>query len=201
MSKPFSQACANNQQPILDVLRRYLTEPGTVLEIGSGTGQHAVFMAQHLPHIHWQPSDISAHLPGIRAWRDDAALPNVATPLCFDVTDAAAPFAASARYLFSANTLHIMSWQNVERFFRWIPDLLQPGGLAFFYGPFNYQGAFTSDSNTQFDAWLKSQAPHQGIRDFEAITDLADAAGLTLVEDCAMPANNRTLVWRRDSRS
>ncbi|MEZ5507373.1 MAG: DUF938 domain-containing protein [Gammaproteobacteria bacterium] len=201
MSKPFSQACANNQQPILDVLSRYLTEPGTVLEIGSGTGQHAVFMAQHLPHIHWQPSDISAHLSGIRAWRDDAALPNVAAPLCFDVTDAAAPFDVSARYLFSANTLHIMSWQNVERFFRWIPDLLQPGGLAFFYGPFNYQGAFTSDSNAQFDAWLKSQAPHQGIRDIEAITELADAAGLALVEDCAMPANNRTLVWRRDSRS
>lgn len=198
MSKPFSQACANNQQPILEVLSRHLVEAGTLVEIGSGTGQHAVFMARHLPQVHWQPSDVSAHLPGIRAWRDEAALPNVAPPLCFDVTDTTAPFPA-ARYLFSANTLHIMSWPSVERFFRWIPHLLQDNGLAFFYGPFNYGRQFTSDSNARFDAWLKSQAAHQGIRDFEAIAGLAEQAGLQLVEDCAMPANNRTLVWRRVS--
>lgn len=198
MSKPFSQACENNKQPILEILSRYLIEPGTVNEVGSGTGQHAVFMAQNLPHLQWQPSDISAHLPGINAWRDEARLPNLEAPLCFDVNDAATPL-QPARYVFSANTLHIMSWSSVERFFHWLPHLLQPQGLALFYGPFNYQGQFTSESNARFDLWLKSQGEHQGIRDFEAIAMLAGQAGLELLEDCTMPANNRLLVWRRAS--
>lgn len=199
MHKPFSQACENNQQPILDVLRRHITTPGTVNEIGSGTGQHAVFMARHLPQVMWQPSDVADNLPGINAWRDDAGLANVAQPLCFDVRDASTPL-TPARYLFSANTLHIMSWASVERLFHWIPALLQEDGVAFFYGPFNYNGQYTSDSNARFDQWLKSQGEHQGIRDFDAIAALAHQTGLTLLEDCAMPANNRTLVWRRASR-
>ena len=198
MDKPFSQACENNKQPILEILSRYFDSPGTVNEIGSGTGQHGVFMASHLPHLHWQPSDMEANLPGIRSWRDEAGLPNLAEPLCFDVNDSTIPLPA-ANYLFSANTLHIMSWPSVQRFFQWLPDLLQPGGIACFYGPFNYQGQFTSDSNARFDQWLKSQGAHQGIRDFEAIAELAAAAGLSLLEDCAMPANNRTLVWRRQA--
>lgn len=195
MQKPFSQACENNQQPILDVLRLHVDQGGILNEIGSGTGQHAVFMARHLPHIRWQPSDISRHLPGIRIWRDEAQLPNLAEPLAFDVDDAHCPL-SPAPWLFSANTLHIMSWASVERLFQWLPSLLQPGGKAFFYGPFNYHGQFTSDSNARFDAWLKSVASHQGIRDFDAIAALATAAGLTLVEDHPMPSNNRTLVWR-----
>lgn len=198
MHKPFSQACENNQLPILEVLNGYISSPGTVNEIGSGTGQHGVFMARHLPQVVWQPSDIGSHLPGIQAWCDDANLPNLALPLCFDVNDDTTPL-TPAPYLFSANTLHIMSWPSVERFFHWIPSLLQPGGIAFFYGPFNYNGQFTSDSNARFDAWLRSQGEHQGIRDFEAITALAHQAGLNLVQDHAMPANNRTLVWRRAS--
>jgi hypothetical protein len=199
MNKPFSQACANNQQPILEVLSRHISAPGTLNEIGSGTGQHAVFMAQHLPHLVWQPSDVKANLPGINAWRNDASLPNVAAPLCFDVNDTTTAL-SPAPYLFSANTLHIMSWASVERLFHWIPALLRDEGVAFFYGPFNYNGQYTSDSNARFDQWLKSQGEHQGIRDFEAIAALARKAGLTLLEDCAMPANNRTLVWRRASR-
>lgn len=195
MTKPFSQACYNNRQPILDVIQRYITAPGTVVEIGSGTGQHAVYMAQHLPHITWQPTDIPPNLPGIEAWREHAQLPNVLPACAFDVCDTQTPIEA-ARYLFSANTLHIMSWNTVTRFFDLIPQLLQPGGFAFFYGPFNYNGRFTSESNAQFDRWLKLQAPHQGIRDIAAITEQAEKAGLQLVEDCAMPANNRTLVWQ-----
>lgn len=198
MNKPFSQACENNQLPILEVLSRHITTPGTVNEIGSGTGQHGVFMARHLPQIIWQPSDVKANLPGINTWRDEANLPNLSAPLGFDVTDATTPL-SPAPYLFSANTLHIMAWSSVERFFHWIPSLLRQGGIAFFYGPFNYNGQFTSDSNARFDVWLKSQGKHQGIRDFEAISALARQAGLALVEDCAMPANNRTLVWRRAS--
>lgn len=196
MHKPFSQACANNQQPILEVLQRHILQPGTLLEIGSGTGQHGVYMAGHLPHILWQSSDIAAHLPGIESWRQDAMLSNLAPPLPFDVNDHALPV-TPCPYLFSANTLHIMSWPSVVALFQKIPRLLLPDGLAFFYGPFNYQGCFTSDSNARFDQWLKNQAPHQGIRDFEAIATLAQAAGLTLLEDCPMPANNRTLVWHR----
>lgn len=196
MYKPFSQACENNQQPILEVLSQYLTGPGTVNEIGSGTGQHAVYMARHLPHIRWQPSDVAPNLPGIQAWCDEAGLPNLAPPVAFDVNDATTSLQA-APWLFSANTLHIMSWASVERFFHWIPHLLQPQGLAFFYGPFNYNGQYTSDSNARFDAWLKTQAAHQGIRDVADITALAEQAGLSAVADHAMPANNRTLVWRR----
>lgn len=196
MTKPFSQACENNQQPILEVLRRHVSVPGTLLEIGSGTGQHAVFMARHLPQLQWQPTDVPANLPGIDAWRTEAGLGNVAPPLAFDVWDAT-PSLTPSRYLFSANTLHIMSWETVQRFFSLIPSLLEPDGIAFFYGPFNYNGIFTSDSNARFDQWLKAQAPHQGIRDFAAVAQLAEQAGMALIEDCPMPANNRTLVWRR----
>lgn len=196
MAKPFSQACENNQAPILAVLRRHVGAAGTLLEIGSGTGQHAVFMARHLPQLQWQPTDVAENLPGIELWRAEAQLPNVAPAQLFDVWQPQLP-AQSVRYLFSANTLHIMSWETVQRFFSLIPQLLQTDGLAFFYGPFNYGGHFTSESNARFDQWLKARAPQQGIRDFENIAVLAEQAGLVLVEDCAMPANNRTLVWRR----
>lgn len=198
MKKPFSQACENNQQPILNVIKRYMVKPGTTLEIGSGTGQHAVFMAGHLPHILWQPTDVAPHLPGIETWRTDAALPNVLQPVELDINEPNTAFFL-VPYLFSANTLHIMAWHTVERLFQYIPHWLQPDGYAFFYGPFNYQGRFTSESNARFDQWLKSQAPHQGIRDIEAITALAESAGLTLIEDCEMPSNNRTLIWQRRS--
>jgi cyclopropane fatty-acyl-phospholipid synthase-like methyltransferase len=197
MNKPFSQASENNKTPILGVLQRYMTTPGRVVEIGSGTGQHAVFMAQQLPHLLWQPTDVSAHLSGIEAWREASGLGNVLPARAFDVWDEIIPTDAS-RYLYSANTLHIMSRETVERFFSVIPQLLQIGGLAFFYGPFNYRGEFTSESNARFDQWLKQQAPHQGIRDFEVIERLARIAGLRLVEDCEMPSNNRTLVWERE---
>lgn len=198
MTKPFSQACENNKQPILDVLTQYITEPGMLVEVGSGTGQHAIHMAQHLPHVLWQPTDMAENLPGIEAWRAESQLPNVAPALSFDVWDSALPV-VPAHYLYSANTLHIMSWETVQRFFSLIPQLLERDGYAFFYGPFNYNGEFTSPSNAQFDQWLKQRAQHQGIRDFEAISDLAAEAGLSLVQDHPMPANNRTLVWRRSA--
>lgn len=197
-AKPFSQACENNKAPIFDVIRRYMTEPGTVLEIGSGTGQHAVHMAKSLPHVIWQPTDIPAHLPGIEAWRLDSGLDNVLPAIALDVRQAELP-TEPVRYLFSANTLHIMSWETVVRFFEVIPQLLANNGMAFFYGPFNYHGRFISESNANFDRFLKEQSPLQGIRDMDDITRLAEKAGLRLVEDCEMPSNNRTLVWRRAS--
>ena len=198
MSKPFSQACENNQQPILEVLRHHMIEPGLVNEIGSGTGQHAVFMARHLPHLQWQPSDVADNLPGIHAWRNEASLPNLLPPLSFDVDDKTCPL-TPAPYLFSANTLHIMRWDQVEQLFRRLPSLMVPGGLACFYGPFNYHGQFTSESNARFDQWLKSVAPHRGIRDVDDLQRLAEQAGFSLHEDCAMPSNNRILIWQRHS--
>lgn len=195
MDKPFSQACENNRQPILAVLQRHLGAARAVLEIGSGTGQHAVFLAGRMPWLEWQPSDRPEHLPGIRAWCGEAALPNLREPLRFDVNDAAWPAAGDA--IFSANTLHIMGWPEVERFFAGAGRALGAGGLLLVYGPFNYGGDYTSASNAEFDLWLRRRDPASGIRDFEAVDALARAAGFELVEDNTMPANNRTLVWRR----
>lgn len=196
MDKPFSQACENNKVPILEVLQRYLTQPGSVLEVGSGTGQHAVFLSGKLPHVQWQPSDVANNLPGIHAWREEASHANLASPITFDVTQST-ELPSPHDHLFSANTLHIMSWPSVESFFALLPTLVNPSGYVFFYGPFKYNGDFTSPSNANFDLWLKERGSHQGIRDFEAIAELAERAGLQLVEDVRMPANNQILVWQK----
>lgn len=195
IDKPFAESCAQNREPILAVLRAVFAGCHRVLEIGSGTGQHAVYFAPDLPHLIWQTADVPQHHPGIRAWLEEATLPNVLHPLVLDVNDTAWH---RGRYdaVFSANTLHIMSWPEVERFFKGVGAVLEPGGMLAVYGPFNYGGAFTSDSNARFDAWLKARDPVSGVRDFEAVDALARGQGLVLQQDIAMPANNRTLVWR-----
>ncbi|MEE2731057.1 MAG: DUF938 domain-containing protein [Pseudomonadota bacterium] len=195
-NKPFSQACENNKLPILEVLQRHLTSPASLLEVGSGTGQHAAFFSGQLPHIHWHPSDVTENLPGITAWCEEAGHSNLQAPISFDVTQQNA-LPSPLDHLFSANTLHIMSWPAVEAFFERVPALVKPAGYVIFYGPFKYNGEFTSDSNARFDLWLKARGAHQGIRDFEAIARLATQAGLRLVEDVRMPANNQTLVWQK----
>ena len=194
-TKPFSQACENNKQPILQVLSRYLRNCKTVLEVGSGTGQHAVYFSQHLPQLSWQPSDLEMNLAGINQWCDEAAQSNLLKPLVLDI-DGNWP-EQSYDAIFNANTAHIVSWQQVQTLFSRITDVLVEGGFFILYGPFNYHGAYTSESNAKFDQWLKARDVRSGIRDFEAVNDLARAAGLTLIEDCVMPANNRTLVWQR----
>jgi cyclopropane fatty-acyl-phospholipid synthase-like methyltransferase len=194
--KPFSSACERNRDPIFAVLRAHYADRQRVLEIGSGTGQHAVYFAAAMPQLVWQTSDRAEHLPGIQQWLDDAALPNTPTPLAVDVAATAwprEPFDA----VFSANTLHIMSWAEVEALFAALPSATTADAKLAIYGPFNYGGKYTSDSNAEFDAALKARAPHMGIRDFEAVDALAHAAGFGLIDDVAMPANNRTLVWRR----
>jgi SAM-dependent methyltransferase len=196
MNKPFSQASENNQQPILAVLERHFRGVRHVLEIGSGTGQHAVFFAARLPHLIWQPSDRRENHAGIRLWMDDAGLDNVRAPLDLDVTVRPWPIAA-AEAVFSANTAHIMSWPTVERFVAGIGAVLEPGGVFCLYGPFNYGGTYTSESNARFDEMLRQRDPESAIRHFEDVDALAIAAGLHLLEDNAMPANNRLLVWRR----
>jgi Protein of unknown function (DUF938) len=194
-AKPYAPACDRNREPILGVLRRWLAHRLSVLEIGSGTGQHAVAFAAELPHLEWQTSDVAENLPGIRMWLAEARLPNLPPPLELDVS-ARWP---TGRYdaAFSANTLHIMSWDEVRKLFAGLGQALAEDATLAIYGPFNYGGRFTSDSNAAFDRSLKERSADMGIRDFEAVDALARSAGLHLVEDCAMPANNRTLMWRR----
>ena len=196
--KPYSEACERNQGPILVVLRGAFADARHVLEIGSGTGQHAVYFARHLPHLAWQTSDAPEHHDGIRAWIADAALTNVRQPVALDVRDARWP-APSTDAVYSANTLHIMDWDAVQAMFRGLARVLNAGGVLVIYGPFNYAGQFTSQSNARFDVSLRSRGVGSGLRDFEAVNALALGSGLTLEQDVAMPANNRTLVWRRTS--
>jgi SAM-dependent methyltransferase len=193
-SKPFAPACERNQAPILEVLRPYFVERRRVLEIGSGTGQHAVFFAPALPNTIWQTSDVAENLPGIRMWLAEAALPNLPPPLELDVTGTW----PDARFdaVFTANSIHIMPWTAAEKMFASLAGVLEPQALLAVYGPFNYGGNFTSDSNRSFDAWLKERSALSGVRDFEAIDALAESIGLRLLEDHPMPANNRLLVWQ-----
>ena len=196
--KPFSPACERNREPILAVLREFFADRARVLEVGSGTGQHAVHFAAALPHLIWQTSDRTENLPGIRAWLDEAALPNAPAPLTLDVATGPwprGPFDA----VFSANTLHIMGWPEVETFFAALPSVTTADAKLAIYGPFNVDGRFTSDSNAAFDASLKARAPQMGIRDAAAVDALANAAGFVLHEDIAMPANNRLRLWQRST--
>jgi len=195
--KPFSPACERNQDAILAVLREQFADRTHVLEIGSGTGQHALHFSLALPRLTWQTSDVAANLPGIRQWLDEARRPNTPAPLTFDINGA--PPAGRFDAIFSANTLHIMGWAEVQRLFTLLPTLMTDDALLTVYGPFNYNGAFTSPSNAAFDASLRADHPQRGIRDFEAVDALARSAGLALVEDRAMPANNRCITWRRSS--
>ncbi|MDD5275559.1 MAG: DUF938 domain-containing protein [Methylovulum sp.] len=193
IQKPFSQACENNKAPILQVISSVFSTPATVWEIGSGTGQHACYFAKHLPHLEWQPTDRSAYIPGISLWREDAHIPNLKPPLTLDVIDAVWP-CTTIDGLFTANTLHIMRWEEVRVLFDRLAVHLNAKAFVCIYGPFNYNGAYTSDSNARFDQWLKNQNSLSGIRDFEDIVLLAASAGLELINDVAMPANNRLLV-------
>jgi Protein of unknown function (DUF938) len=194
--KPYSQACENNKAPILAVIREVFNQPVTVWEIGSGTGQHACYFAKQLPHLIWQPTDLAENHPGINAWRDEVWLPNLNQPFVLDVTNAAWP-CDGMDAIFTANTLHIMSWKQVEMLFDRFQAYLNPLARVCIYGPFNYNGNYTSDSNAHFDEWLKNRDPLSGIRDFEAVMTLAEQAGLRLLKDNPMPANNRLLVLEK----
>jgi SAM-dependent methyltransferase len=195
--KPYAESCEQNRAPILAVLQDVFADRKLVLEIASGTGQHAVYFGAALPHLTWQTSELPSNHAGIQAWLDEAGLPNVRPPLTLDVNDAQWP-ATQVDAIFNANTVHIVAWPAVERMFAGIGRVLAPGGILCIYGPFNCGGQFTSESNARFDVWLKNRDPNSGVRDFEAINQLAEAQGLTLRQDIAMPSNNRSLVWQRN---
>ena len=194
MNKPFSAACERNREPILAELRMVLPPSGRVLEIGSGTGQHAVYFGAAMPGLTWQTSDLPSNHPGIHAWLAEAAPPNVLPPVELDVRSGAWP-AGPWDAVFTANTCHIMAWEEVEAMFAGAARALRTGAPMCVYGPFNYGGRFTSESNAFFDVSLKAQGEHMGIRNFEDIDRAANENGLVLAEDCTMPANNRLVVW------
>lgn len=192
---PFSQACENNKAPILERLREIFDAPGKVLEVGTGTGQHAVHFAGTMPHLQWQPTDHPEAVDICRPRLEQAALPNILPVTGLDA-GAAHWRVEFFTWAFSANTAHIMAWHEVERMFRNIGERLPEDGAFCLYGPFNSQGRFSSESNRQFDQHLRARSSHMGIRDLEDLCALAEAAGLTLAENHAMPANNRLLVFR-----
>lgn len=194
-SKPFSQSCEENKQVIFDTIAPFLAQKNSVLEIASGTGQHAVFFSSQLPHLTWQTSDLLESHFGINQWLDEASLSNVHPPVELNVSESTWP-SCTYDVIFSANSFHIMAHQNVEDFFANISKVLQPDAHVMIYGPFNYNGAFSSESNARFDDWLKARNPKSGIKDFEWCNQLAQNAGLILVDDIQMPVNNRMLIWQ-----
>lgn len=197
---PSSPACLRNREPILAVLREVLHDRSHVLEIGSGTGEHAVYFSRALPHLQWQTSDVAANHDVIAARLAAEGSPNCLAPAVFDVSLNQWPH-GDFDAVFTANTVHIMSWDEVGSMFAMFDQHVPAGAPVCIYGPFHYGGKPTSPSNAAFDASLRERAAHMGVRDFEAVNALAAAAGLVLEADHDMPANNRLLVWRRATRS
>lgn len=194
MNKPYSAACDNNREPILSKIERLFGNCRAVLEIGSGTGQHAVFFAQKLPHLVWHSSDRPENHAGIELWLNEAGLPNTPPPLSLDVTQTQWPM-LQVDAVFSANAIHIMGWESVKNMIAGVGKLLPRNGLLVLYGPFNYNNSYTSESNANFDVWLKDRDAQSGIRNFEDVEQLANAAGMIIEHDFSMPANNRILCW------
>lgn len=196
-TKPFAPSAERNTVPILAVLRDALADVHSVLEVGSGTGQHAVAFAAALSHVHWTTADQRQHHAGIRAWLEDAGLPNVAGPVPLEIgidPFPEGPFDA----VFTANTLHYMPWTAVEALMAAMPTVLRPGGVLVVYGPFREGGQFVSVNDPGFDTQLREGAPWRGLRDVEAVEALAVAAGLRRIATHKMPADNRCLVWQRE---
>lgn len=194
--KPYSESCDQNRAPILQVIQPLLLHSASVLEIGSGTGQHAVYFAERMPQLVWHTSDCIEYHAGIRAWLEESGLDNVREPVALDVSVSAWP-QRKFDAVFSANTAHIMHWHDVEAMFAGVGSVLSAGGRFLLYGPFNYNNRYTSESNRRFDAMLKSRDPLSGLRDFEALDRLARRAGLFLKQDYEMPVNNRILYWEK----
>lgn len=189
--QPYSRACENNKDPILAILKDAFSNVTQVLEIGSGSAQHAVYFAPALPHVIWQTSDVQDNHEGMMSWLKAFPADNLSPPLALDLSEEWNIKTYDA--LFTSNTLHIVSKELVESFFLKVDAHLAKGGKLCIYGPFNYHGQYTSESNADFDVWLKVKDPKCGIRDFEWVCQLANKAQLDLVKDHEMPANNRLL--------
>jgi SAM-dependent methyltransferase len=196
-ARQFSPACERNREPILAVLKEILPRHGTVVEVGCGTGQHAVYFASQLPELTWQPVDRAGTLDSVKTWRDVARLANLAAPLEFDLHDEALPVGEVAAIV-SINVLHIAPWEAGQRLFTHAARHLPSGGVVYLYGPYRYADRPLEPSNEEFELWLKARDAGSGIRDFEAVDAVASRYGFRLGGDRAMPANNRSLWWVKD---
>ena len=188
MDQPHSPSCDRNSEPIFEVLSSYIdkNQRATLVEIGSGTGQHAAYMASRLPHLQWQPTDSTDNHPGILSWTQN--LKNVSDPLSYLAGNGDS--IPTGDLYFTANTLHIMSWENGLSLFADLGAVMPEGSQFFAYGPFNIDGDFTSDSNRNFDKWLKNRDPKSGIRDLEDVVTALNKHGINHQETHTMPANN-----------
>jgi SAM-dependent methyltransferase len=194
---PFSAACERNKDPILEVLRIRFADRTQVLEIGSGTGQHAVYFAGALAHLTWHPTEQLAYLADLAERVKLEGPHNLRPPTLLDVRQAVWPL-RSVDAMFTANTLHIMSWPEVMALYRGLGGVLAPGGVLCVYGPFRYHGRYTSDSNREFDRMLQERDPNSGLRDIRDVTTLAEEYGLRLDADHDLPANNRLLIFTKE---
>ncbi len=197
--KPYSPACDRNKEPILELLKSYI-KSGRLLEIGTGTGQHAVYFAKNLTNIEWQTSDVQENHAGIQMWLDEAQLSNVKNPISFQIGRDTFP-KGEYDFVYTANTLHIMSWDEVQSLITLLGENSKVNSKVFFYGPFKYNGEYTSKSNLEFDLNLQESNPKKGIRDFEKVQNLMQEAGFDLLKDHEMPANNRMLVFEKKTES
>jgi len=193
----FSPSCERNQGYILAQLKQLFAAVDRVLELGSLSGQHALHFSAALEHLSWQPSDLAENVPALRENIRQGKLDNCLAPITLDVTQAGDWPEKYYDGIFTANTLHIMSWPSVVKMFENLPGVCQSGTLLSIYGPFKYQGKFTSDSNAGFQQWLQDRDPLSGIRDFEQVDHLAGKQGFKLLSDISMPANNQLLTWQK----
>jgi len=195
--KNHAPSCERNQSPILSVIAPYLDEQAHVLEVGSSSGQHALYFCKHTSVNLWQTSDTEQYVADLTFNLSQFSVPNLPKPLLVDVAKSSTWPQQHYNRVFTANTLHIMSWPLAKQFFKLAEQVLAPSGMLFIYGPFNYGGEFTSKSNAEFEQWLKQRDPESGIRHFEEIVAQAQRCSLSLVEDIAMPANNRMLIFTK----
>jgi len=194
MQKPYSESCDQNKFPILSIINPIFSDCSKILEIGSGTGQHAIFFAENMPHLSWHCSDCHSYIEGIKQWVEESDVPNVITPVTLDVSRSSWPkYSHPIDAVFTANTFHIMNNQDVVNFMEGVGNLLNNGAHLVIYGPFNYKGEFTSASNESFEQWLKNRDPLSGIKNYEDIESLANQNDFKLCRDYEMPANNRIL--------
>jgi cyclopropane fatty-acyl-phospholipid synthase-like methyltransferase len=197
MEKPYSASCDSNKDPILEVLKKtILPSDRRLLEVGAGTGQHAVYMSPHFPQLEWYPTDLSVNLPGMSLWFNEARVSTIQKPIRLDVSKDDFP-KLKFDVVLTANTLHIMNWKDCKSFMKLLGHRLREGSRVIFYGPFKYQGDFSSPGDAEFDLSLKAKDPLSGIRAFEDINNNMIKNGFELIEDYEMPANNRTLVYQR----
>lgn len=196
MELPSSPAVHRNKEYILEVLNQYIqTENQSLLEIGSGTGEHGVFFAKKFPNLKWQMSDDENNHDLIKAYIQKSTLKNILNPRTY--LAAVNPFPnGDYNFVFTANTLHIMPWENAIALFEDLGANLKKNALVFLYGPFNYGGKYTSESNAQFDLWLKERNPASAIRNFEDVQKQMQNNSMELIHDYEMPANNRLLVFK-----